>query len=104
MPTGYKTSATVRPLAGHEDWIRSVAFSKDGTKILSGSDDNTAKLWDALSGEVLMTFSGHADWVKSVAFSPDENTVLTGSDDGTARLWDIHTGEELVVSWSSALC
>ncbi|MGI6458328.1 MAG: WD40 repeat domain-containing protein [bacterium] len=94
---GTKHPATVRPLAGHEDWIRSVAFSKDGTKILSGSDDNTAKLWDALSGEVLMTFSGHADWVKSVAFSPDENTVLTGSDDGTARLWDIHTGEELVV-------
>ncbi|HOE12603.1 MAG TPA: hypothetical protein PLQ35_17085, partial [bacterium] len=69
--------------------VRSVAFSPDGTKVLTGSDDYTAKLWDAGTGAVIRTFSGHTDYVNSVAFSPDGTKVLTGIDDGTARIWDI---------------
>ncbi len=73
---------------GHTKEVSSVAFSPDGKTVLTGSADNTAKLWD-LSGRVIQTFKGHTDQVHSVAFSPDGKTVLTGSFDKTARLWDL---------------
>ena len=56
-----------------------MAFSPDGKQVLTGSEDKTARLWDAQSGKELRTFTGHTDWVMSVAFSPDGKQVLTGS-------------------------
>lgn len=73
---------------GHTGRVTSVAFSPAGKTILTGSWDNTAKLWD-LSGRELQTFTGHASPVRSVAFSPDGKTALTGSSDSTAKLWDL---------------
>jgi WD40 repeat protein len=72
-----------------------VAFSPDGTRVLSGSQDYTAKLWNASTGAVTCTFSGHTGFVTSVAFSPDGTKILTGSGDKTAKLWDTATGAEL---------
>ena len=66
-----------------------------GARVLTGSDDETARLWDAASGKEVRRFEGHADWVWSVAFSPDGRSVLTGSDDKTARLWDASSGKEV---------
>jgi WD40 repeat protein/uncharacterized caspase-like protein len=77
---------------GHAKALSSVAFSPDGTKVLTGSHDNTARLWDASTGALVRSFEGHAWAVWSVAFSPDGTKVLTGSDDSTARLWDASTG------------
>ena len=56
--------------------------------MLTGSLDDTARLWDAASGDEVRIFSGHNGSVESVAFSPDGRFVLTGSQDITARLWD----------------
>jgi len=56
-------------LTGHTNIICSVAFSPDGLKIVSGSRDNSIKIWDAQSGHLLNTLTGHTDWVRSVAFS-----------------------------------
>ena len=56
-----------------------MAFSPDGTRVLSGNDDKTLKLWDAASGALLRIFEGHADKVTAVAFSPDGTRVLSGS-------------------------
>jgi WD40 repeat protein len=67
------------------DWVYSVAFSPDGTQVLTGSWDDTAKLWDAETGQEIHTFP--VGGVISVAFSPDGTRVLTGSNDGTARIW-----------------
>ena len=67
----------------------SVAFSPDGKQALSGSDDNTLRLWKVNTGKNIRTFSGHSDWVWSVAFSPDGNYALSGSFDKTLRLWDL---------------
>ncbi len=87
------TGALIRTFEGHSDQVRSVAFSPDGSRVLSGSADNTIKLWDAATGALIRTFEGHSDQVRSVAFSPDGARVLSGSSDKTIKLWDAATGE-----------
>ena len=85
-----------KTLRGHEDNVNSVAFSSDGKRLATASADGTAKVWDAETGEALMTLSGHGDAVNSVAFSPDGKRLATGSDDKTAKIWDAQTGKELM--------
>ena len=72
--------------------VNSVAFSPDGSHILSGGDDTTIELWDAATGGLVRRFEGHSMSVRSVAFSPDGTRVLSGSDDKTIKLWDVATG------------
>ncbi len=80
---------------GHALVIYSVAFSPDGRHVLTGSEDNIARLWDVETGKEVRRFEGHGGGIISVAFSPDGRYVLTGSWDGTARLWDRDTGKEV---------
>ena len=83
------------PSSIHTDPVLSVAFSADGRTALSGSGDETLKLWEVATGRELRTFSGHTNGVTSVGFSPDGRTVLSGSGDRTLKLWDVATGREL---------
>jgi WD40 repeat protein/serine/threonine protein kinase len=78
---------------GHTSLVTSVSFSSDGLFALSGSVDETVRLWDIKIGECLRTFEGHSDSVSSVSFSPDGRFAISGSWDTTLRLWDIETGE-----------
>jgi len=57
--------------------------------VLSGSYDDTLRLWDFATGRELRTFTGHTDTVSSVAFAPDGRTALSGSFDTTLKLWDL---------------
>jgi WD40 repeat protein len=72
----------------HGDWINSVAFSPDGQRIASASDDCTIRVWDAATGEVVAgPFTGHTNEVNSVAFSPDGQRIASASRDHTIRVW-----------------
>jgi WD40 repeat protein len=76
-------------LKAHTASVTSVAFSPEPepTRILTGSEDYSAILWDAKTGQEVLTLKGHSQEVTSVAFAPDGRSVLTGSQDGTAILW-----------------
>jgi WD40 repeat protein len=66
-----------------------VAFASDGGRIITGSEDNTARIWNVADGKVLLTLEGHTAGVTSVAFLADGKRVLTGSQDNSAKLWDV---------------
>ena len=68
--------------------MNGVAFSADGKRIATGSEDNTVKVWDAERGQELLTLTGHTSVVFSVKFSPDGKRLVTGSYDRTAKVWD----------------
>ena len=87
------TGGQIAVFPGHPRWVRSLAFSPDGTSLVSGSHDNTVKLWDIQTGGVVKTFYGHTHWVVSVSVSADCSIIASGSWDETIRLWDIKTGE-----------
>ena len=81
---------------GHTGYINSVAFSPDGTKIVSGGSDCTVRVWDIKTGlQIGASLTGHTGWVKSVAFSPDGTKIVSGSLDGTIRIWDVETGRQI---------
>jgi tricorn protease-like protein len=72
--------------------VVSVAVTPDGSKIVSGSKDNTIKIWDLGTGQCLRTLTGHTDIVWSVALTPDGTKIVSGSDDKTIKVWDLKTG------------
>ncbi len=85
----------VRRLEGHADSVVSVAFSTDGKRVLTGSDDRTVRLWDAEKWKELRPLNGHEGPVKSVLFSSSGSHALTASSDATVRVWNLDKGEEL---------
>ncbi len=94
----------------HTDTTYALAFSSDGRTLVSGSWDDTIKLWEVASGALLWS-SWHTNGVQSLAFVPGGSMLATGGNDATVRLWDRqsgtqlqtlpHPGPVLSVDWSS---
>ena len=82
----------VFPRSEYTASVFSIAVSPDGKYLISGSGDNTLKLWDIATGRIIRTFAGHTGEVYSVVISPDGKYALSGSQDRTIKLWDIATG------------
>ncbi|KIK60487.1 hypothetical protein GYMLUDRAFT_609660 [Collybiopsis luxurians FD-317 M1] len=76
--------------------VQSIAYSPDGSKIVSGARDGAVKIWDITTGaQIGNTLHGHRNWVTTVAFSPNGTRVVSGSRDRTVSIWDTATGIQL---------
>ena len=87
------TGVHMSVLSCHTKGVNSLAFSIDGTFLVSGGNDKTVNLWDIQTGGVIKAFHGHTNWVWSVSISPDCTMIASGSWDHTIRLWDVQTRE-----------
>ncbi|CAE7145491.1 unnamed protein product [Rhizoctonia solani] len=88
-----KRNTTSRPFMGHTGNIRSVSFSPDGARLVSGSYDKTIGVWDVERGvNIVGPLKGHTGYVRSTAFSPDGAQIVSCSFDGTIRFWDARNG------------
>jgi WD40 repeat protein len=81
-------------IEAHDNWVLCVAFSPDGERIASASEDRTIRVWDATTGQIVADpLTGHTDSVTSVAFSPDGQRIASASEHRTIRVWDATTGQ-----------
>jgi WD40 repeat protein len=74
-------------LKGHTGYVYSVVFSPDGRRIVTGSQDNAAKVWDAETWRETLTLNGHTSGIYSIAISADGKSIATGSQDKTIKVW-----------------
>lgn len=91
-------SRLINTLEGHEDSVTAVKFSADSKYIISGSEDNTVKVWTR-EGENIKTLFGATDSITCVSISKENKFILAGSEDETVRVWDfkgdlLHTFEQ----------
>ncbi|KIK12218.1 hypothetical protein PISMIDRAFT_121242, partial [Pisolithus microcarpus 441] len=83
-------------IQGHTSVVRSVGFSSDGKRIVSGSADQTVRVWEAERGvQIGNHLEGHTGEVSSVAFSSDGKRIVSGSFDETVRVWDVERGVQI---------
>ncbi|KAJ7859499.1 WD40-repeat-containing domain protein, partial [Mycena olivaceomarginata] len=84
-------------MAGHTALVLSVAFSPDGSQLVSAAEDGSIRVWDVQSrtGLTLVQFVGHSGAVNSVIYTVDGERVVSGSRDGTIRIWSIESGQEV---------
>lgn len=99
-------------LTGHSGPVQSVAFGREGDVLVSGSRDNSVKVWNIEQQKAFKTFRGHSGEVRSVALTPDGRQVISGGKDGQAILWSVDNyaeirelqGRQLVGHADAVLC
>jgi len=84
-------------LSGHDDSVYAATYSPDGMRIVTTSEDKTARVWDAATGVELAILRGHAGAIYGAAYSADGSRIATASADKTARIWDATTGRQIAV-------
>ena len=99
---GPETGALLQTLIGHRGFVRGLAFSPDGTQLVSGSEDKSVRRWDLAGGGENAAFHGHTGFVHCVAFGPDGALAASGSLDGTVKLWPAAAPDSQVTFRNSA--
>ena len=82
-------------LSGHAWAVLAIAFSPNSNVVATGSDDNTIKLWEVNTGQVISTLLGHSWSVVTLAFSADGETLISGSRDKIVKFWSVSTKQEV---------
>ena len=90
-----KEAAFPRTIVVHEDVVYRARFSPDGARIVTASEDKTARVWDVATGEPLGEPMRHEAGVSAASFSPDGARIVTACGDSTVRVWDAATGKPL---------
>lgn len=91
----YRRNTRVAQLVGHVRSILDVAFLPDGERVVTASDDGTARIWDIATGRELQVLRAHDSAVERILITPDGRRIVTASADGTVRIWDASSGREL---------
>ena len=91
----YKYFKFLKMLEDHSEFITSLVITPDGQKLISGSFDETIKIWDLETGYLLNTLKFHTGGVKCVAITPDGQTLVSAGWDNTIKIWDLKTNELL---------
>ncbi len=89
-----QTGRCVRSLQGYASRIFAIAFSPDGTQLISGSEDHLIRIWAVETGQLLHCLRGHTDEVRAIAVHPSGNWLASTGCDRTIRLWNLRTGTE----------
>lgn len=89
-------SARIR-LRGHSGYVNALAFSPDGGHLVTGSDDGTARVWNARGGALERTLRGHDGTVRGVSYSDDGRRIATAGSDGTVRVWPANGGDAVIL-------
>ena len=104
-PQAWENAQLIRTLIGNSYQVNSIAISPDGQTLVSGSNDETTKIWNMQTGELLRTLDFNAArpndgsrrsvWVTSVAISPDGRILVSSGDDGLVEVWNLKTEDLL---------
>jgi WD40 repeat protein len=89
------SGSIIRTIMENVGIVMSVAYTSDGQLLISGSKDNTIKIWQPAMGNLIRTLEGHSGAVNSLATTSDNKILVSGSADQTIKLWEIETGEEI---------
>jgi WD40 repeat protein len=88
-----RSSLKVEKVLPETVWTDYAMFINDDKQIVSINHENTIKVWDVASGNLMQTFAGHTDWVYGILLSPDGKYLLSGSLDNSIKKWDLNTGK-----------
>lgn len=110
MVTGYldkkasiEYSNTTIPLVGHTQPISTIAVTHDNTKVITGAADNTVKIWDAKTGDLLTTLADHTAEITKILVSRDDTLLVSCSADNKAHIWQIASGK-LLYAFTIPVC
>jgi len=90
-----KDSKLLIEIKGHDSWVNSLCWSKDGAHIFSGSTDCTIRKWQLIDGKEVLVLRGHTHAVSSICVSPDERHLISASADYSVRIWDLNTNQQV---------
>jgi WD40 repeat protein/serine/threonine protein kinase len=85
-----------RTFWGHTREVAGVCWSPDGTRLASADGDGTVKVWDAATGQPVLSFRADRDRVFGVCWSPDGRQLATAGADPTVKVWDAASGREVL--------
>ena len=83
-----------------DGFVHSAGYSPNGERIVTASGDKTAKVWEADTGQELLTLKGHDSGVNSVAYSPDGKRIATAGGDGIVQIYTTDMEELLQIAES----